>query len=591
MTSVSTPLYFPSGGGFLFGWLHQPAAELRTDVGLIVCEPFGYEAICAHRSLRTIADACAGIGVATLRFDYAGTGDSTDIEDDEEQISRWCGDILAAVEELRRRCGVRRVYVLGVRLGALLASLAPIQGAVDGLIALVPVVNGRRYLRELRAYQAGAAADGPPAAADGTLEVAGFFLSAASVARLTGLDLLKVTSSPQRVLILDRSDLPAAGAWADGLRALGAEVDYRSLPGFPEMVSTPHAALTPQLMLDALLDWLRRLEPVPLSPSPSPSRLPSPTAAAPVEMHFRTVQGVELIERAVFLDSERRLFAIVCAAASIPGAAPPSTRRGVVLLNAGATSHVGPNRMYVELSRQWAARGYSVLRLDLAGLGDSNTRPGRPDNEVYPPRAIDDIALGVEYLRREHGVESVTLAGLCAGAYHALRSATAGLAIDTLLMINPLTFYWQEGMTLSDLQIGEVVRNPGIYAERIFEPRAWRRVLRGHVNLPRIAAVFRRRIALAVGSSLRDVGRLMNIHFSNDLGSELNRLARQHTRMVFIFARGEAGATLLRLQGGSALTAIVDNCRVHSIDGADHIFSQSLPRRELQRLLSSELSG
>ncbi|MDP9066417.1 MAG: alpha/beta hydrolase [Pseudomonadota bacterium] len=245
--------------------------------------------------------------------------------------------------------------------------------------------------------------------------------------------------------------------------------------------------------------------------------------------------------------------------------------------------------MYVELARRWAARGYVVLRWDLAGLGDSGTRSGERSNEVYPPAALDDIAAAAAYLRREHGAQDLTLAGLCAGAYHALRAAICGLPVHTLLLVNPLTFYWKAGSTLDDLQVAEVVRNPGVYAERVLQPRSWFKLLRGRVNLWRVGNVYSRRAWLALDSTLRDLGRYVNIRLPNDLGWDLRAVADRGVRIVFLFARGDAGAELLKVQGGSALKTIADRCRVHMFDGADHIFSQSAARSELLQMLGSEL--
>src|SRR5665213_1908839 len=123
-SGLAEPLYFPSGEHQLFGWLHRPAAEHMSDTGLVICKPFGYESICAHRSIRSFAEAAAALGVPALRFDYVGTGDSADLEPEAEQLALWTRDILAAVTELQRCTGVRRVCLLGFRLGALLATLA-----------------------------------------------------------------------------------------------------------------------------------------------------------------------------------------------------------------------------------------------------------------------------------------------------------------------------------------------------------------------------------------------------------------------------------------------------------------------------------
>ena len=69
-------LYFNSGEHRLFGWLHRSLSDSNADIGVVLCQPFGYEAICAHRGMRAFAEAIAAAGMPALRFDYLGTGDS-----------------------------------------------------------------------------------------------------------------------------------------------------------------------------------------------------------------------------------------------------------------------------------------------------------------------------------------------------------------------------------------------------------------------------------------------------------------------------------------------------------------------------------
>jgi len=602
---TAVPLYFPSGSEQLFGWLHEPGqGQASRDTGLVICKPFGYEAICSHRSLRAFADASAALGIPVLRFDYAGTGDSSGGESQGDQIHQWSLDVVAAVEALKRKCGVTRVCLLGVRLGALLAMLAAAANTGVAVIAIAPVVSGRRYLRELRAFQGTAAPNAAAAPLGGALEVTGFTLSEASVASLGGMDLTTMSAgSVREILILDRDDLPQAKSWAEALSKLGIATDYRALPGFTEMVSTPHAARIPQEMIAATVEWLGRQPGAHPRVEAAPPELPEASmnlleasmslsatwmsASAPA-MRLPVSDGEPLTEQALFIDGQGTLFAIVTrATGSLADRSKP--RHGVVLLNGGATNHIGPNRMYVSLARRWAARGYVVLRLDLAGLGDSATRPLRPDNEVYPSGALDDIAAAIDFLRRRYRVEDVTLAGLCAGAYHALRAATAGLPVKCALMINPLTFFWKQGMTLNDLQIAEVVRNPGVYAEHMLSGKYWLKLLRGRVNLWRVAMVLIRRAWLTLDANLRDLKRWLHFELTDDLGQELAAVAGRGVRLVFLFARGEPGPDLLKIQGGSVVKTLGDRCRIYTIDGADHIFSQSEPRAYLEELLSGEL--
>jgi dienelactone hydrolase len=585
MSVATRPLYFKSGRQSLFGWLHQPEEGRCSDLGIVICKPFGYEAMCAHGSIRAFADACAGAGVTVLRFDYTGTGDSSGSDTDTNAVNQWCDDIRTAMDALRQT-GVTRFGLLGIRFGALLASVvAGGDPSVEHLIAVAPVVNGRRHLRELRAFQATASSEEPADESNGAMEIAGFHLSKASVDRLAQLDLLRLPATIRSALILDREDLPGAKAWADALLERGTDVHYRALPGFLEMVATPHAAQIPRSMVSATVEYLSTA-----ARSPVPRKhLPTAADDAAATMHVMTADGARLVERALFVDEARTLFAITTELENSPPRPRAPQVHGVVMLNGGATSHIGPNRMYVDLARRWAASGYVVLRLDLAGLGDSATRPGQNRNEVYPPGALDDVSAAISFLRREFGVEHVSLAGLCAGAYHALRSAISGLHVNTVLLVNPLTFYWRQGSKLSDLQEAEVLANPGIYAEKIFSFKAWRKVMDGRVNLWRVFMVFLRRALMTAVSTARDLSRLLRIKLPRDLGWELQSLASRGVRVVFLFARGDVGQDLLRMQGGSAVKSIGDRCRVHIIEGADHIFSQGAARKELLQLLTNEL--
>src|ERR1700691_4911082 len=175
-------LYFNSGEHRLFGWLHHSLNDLKAEVGVVLCQPFGYEAICAHRGMRAFAEGIGAAGMPALRFDYLGTGDSPEIDPQADQLQVWTQDVLAAAEELRSRTGVRQVCLLGFRLGALLATLAASQGnAVSALVVVSPIFAGRRYLRELRTTRMAASLldqSEPPLdqqeARAGGMEVSGF---------------------------------------------------------------------------------------------------------------------------------------------------------------------------------------------------------------------------------------------------------------------------------------------------------------------------------------------------------------------------------------------------------------------------------
>jgi alpha-beta hydrolase superfamily lysophospholipase len=592
-SGLSEAVYFDSGDHRLFGWLHHASGN-SAPVGVVICKPFGYESICSHRGIRSFAEFLAAAGLPTLRFDYVGTGDSAEIDPTADQIQAWTRDVAAAAAELRRRTGISRVCLLGVRLGALLAMLAAAECAASGLILISPIVSGRRYLRELRTTRmAGAAMAGSTVATEketGSMEVSGYTLSAATVASLGKLDFTALPSLPvPDMLIIDGASMPVAKRWAESLAAQPARTRYLALPGLIEMVMTaPQFAAVPTEMIAATSGWLLELAGrLPDASDPAIGR--AGDRATPRNTVLTLTEASDagskaITERPVFLGRDGLVFGIVTEPRS-----GEARRRAVILLNVGADHHIGASRLYVPIARRWAHRGYVVLRMDLAGLGDSRTRPGCPENEVFPSEALEDIRSAIEFLRTRYGVRDCALSGLCSGAYHALRAAVAGLPVNRIIMVNPQHYFWNPGDTLEMVQLVEVVRNPGVYRERVFSIRAWQRLLTGQVDVVRILKIYIQRPLLALESAARDVARILHIKLPNDLGSELEEVVARGVRVVFVFGKDEPGIALLKLQAGASIRRLGERCRIHVIDQADHVFTQSGPRAAMEDVLTEEL--
>jgi alpha-beta hydrolase superfamily lysophospholipase len=602
--SGTLPFYFSSGPRRLFAWLHQPAAQVRTDLGLVICAPFGYEAICAHRSLRSFAEQAAAVGIPAIRFDYAGTGDSEDLAPEADQLEAWVNDIQAAGEQLRRRSGVTRVALVGIRLGALLAALASKSSQVDSLIMIAPVLSGRRYLSEIRTTQL-AASMARDAETDaerlpevptkksvaGHIEVSGFSMSAATTASLAACDLMRSEEAlaPRR-LIVDNERLPTSRAWAESQISQGLSVKYLALPGVVEMIMTaPQFASVPAAILKASLEWLLETS------APSSASADSPATVRDggdqilalklgTDAAEESVLTPTLTEQPVAFGSDGALFGILTEAQP-----QDQQRRAVVLVNAGADFHIGANRMYVELARDWARHGFVVLRFDLAGIGDSATRANRPTDEVFPPEAMNDIRAAITLIQTRFQIEDITIGGLCSGAYHALRAGTLALPVKRLLLINPQNYFWKEGMTVLDMQLVEVVSGPGVYGNLLLSTATWKKLLTLRINHGYVLRIIGRRLLLSMESRLRNLARHLHIPISNDLGRELEDVDARGTRVVMVFARGEAGLDLLKIQAGSSLTRLRKGFALHIVDDADHVFSRSSSRIALNRILHDEL--
>src|SRR5882724_6274115 len=91
------PFYFVSRGQPLFAWLHTPGSEIVFNHGVILCSSLGHEQVHAYRGMRHLADALAGRGIAVLRFDWFGTGDSAGDDTSPDLVANWQANVRDAV--------------------------------------------------------------------------------------------------------------------------------------------------------------------------------------------------------------------------------------------------------------------------------------------------------------------------------------------------------------------------------------------------------------------------------------------------------------------------------------------------------------
>ena len=84
----------------------------------------------------------------------------------------------------------------------------------------------------------------------------------------------------------------------------------------------------------------------------------------------------------------------------------------IIVSNVGLNHRTGPNRLWVDLARRMAGKGFVTLRFDMDGLGDSSIRTDkRPDVE----RHAVDLREAVDFVAKKTKVARVALIGLCSG--------------------------------------------------------------------------------------------------------------------------------------------------------------------------------
>lgn len=132
----------------LYAALHRPGHADATR-GVVLVPPLLHEQPRARRFLAEVASAFATNGIAALRFDFYGSGDSAG-RADEMQMASMHEDLSRASAALRSLTGVSKVAVMAWRASALVAwDWLRQGGAACELILWEPVVDGREWLDTL----------------------------------------------------------------------------------------------------------------------------------------------------------------------------------------------------------------------------------------------------------------------------------------------------------------------------------------------------------------------------------------------------------------------------------------------------------
>ncbi len=570
----------------VFAVLHTPAAGGRRDTAVLICPPFGWDDVCSYRSRRDWAGQLAAAGHAALRIDLPGTGDSGGGPEDPGLLDAWTEAVSAAALWLSGAAGTRRVAAIGIGLGGLLACRALAQGAqIDDLVLWAVPSRGAAFVRELRAfgkmeasrYRPPTPALERPAPADGATSAGGFLLSAETTGELEQLDLLELTIPERRgrrVLMLERDGIGVDERLADHLRESADDLSVSPGAGYSAMMAEPQEARPPSDVFAHVESWLggagsgseahERT-----GPRERPAQ-PLIEARGSAEM---TVAGTRIRETPIVVEQPFGLMSGVLA----EPLERPAGRLGAIFLNAGAIRRIGPNRMWVEISRRWAARGVTSLRVDLEGLGDSDGNAERFSDvaELYVPEFFDQARGAIDHLQARCGAQEFVLVGLCSGAFWSFHGALRDERVVAAFMVNPRTLFWDATQeTLRYLRRGLLL------------PSSWRLIARGHVRPARIGAVLRR----APGAALTRVrSRRAGLRRDDALIGALNELSAAGTRLLFVFSEGEPLHEELARRGPLRRPERWPNVRLELIPGPDHTLRPRYSRRHAEQALDAAL--
>lgn len=581
--------WYERDGLHCFASLHLPATT--PERGVVLCNALGFEGQTAYRALWHLADRLSESGFAVLRFDYHGCGDSAGSDFEPDRVEAWIESIVGGIDVLRDRTSVRDVQLVGLRFGAALAYLAARRRPeVSGVALWWPALSGGAWARELRAISMLSASGRPqqnvetPASSVDATEVVGYEFSKETLAAIRGVDLPDDAGAlTADILVIDRDDDPKASRSADQLRKLAAGVEHRVLPGYADfMIDNETFSVVPVTALESLAQWLEGTAP-----------RPDDSIGAPIKTTTKLVlEDAVITESAV--EVEGGLVGIVSKPDPDRRASRP--RVGIVMVTTGSTSRSGPGRLHVRLARHWAALGYTVLRFDVGGAGESlSDRAPETWGQPYDLERIDEVRTATRWLLDTEGVRDVMLFGVCSGAFNAFHAALDGAAARSIVLVNPAIYYL--GADQSVEASPDKALSAGYVMQRgLFSGEKWRRALTTREGFSAMAG---RTKELLQEKALSGAVQLVRARVRHALErwhvlkpkpsvlvNDLDRLVSSGMNVGMIFAADEPGEHYARAVGGDNFERLLmrSNFDVVRIDGGDHIFSPPGARARLAEL-------
>ncbi len=579
-------MVFGRADGQLLGFYHPPALALGRAPAVVLCNPLGYEAMSAHRTLRHLAERLADAGFPALRFDYQGTGDSAGHSGDPDRIATWIGDIRSAIRELRDLSGVREIALFGVRFGASLAMLAASgEPGVDALVAWAPVVSGRVFARELRAFRM--LTDPTVKRPDGGEEVGGYLFTRQTLAEMSAIDLLARTDpGVGSLLVVPRGEVPSrdehdlVAHW----KASGAVTTLASESGYaPMMRDDPYEAVVPSATLDAIVAWLGRM------PGTSMPRHASPATPASAVLNVTGVDSKLLRETAILFGEDQRLFGVI----TEPRGPLSGDRPAVLLLNVGADSHVGPHRMNVQHARDLASMGYLTFRLDVGGLGESLAAPGRRENQLYDVTSVDDVRCAMSALAETRGVQRFVVVGLCSGAFLAYHTAVSDTRIVGQVLLNMFAFEWKEGDPVAPAKRNTYLSSR-FYARSLLDRSAWRRAIHGEVDVAGIATVVAGRLRDSILADTRELGfRVLGRRAHTPVERAFHAICDRGVRSLMVFSDEDGGLDMVTRYLGTDARRMSsrEEFSIEVASRVGHTFTSLTSQRRLQEIVARYLTA
>jgi exosortase A-associated hydrolase 1 len=263
----------------------------------------------------------------------------------------------------------------------------------------------------------------------------------------------------------------------------------------------------------------------------------------------------------------RRLLTFPCAGVILSGTVDEALgTTGLLIVSGGNEIRIGAHRGMAQLAADVAAAGHPTFRFDRRGIGDSEG-----ENGGFMSSGPDIAAAITAFRATSPQMTRVVAFGNCDGGSALAIHSADGIA--SLVLANPWVIETQD-----DLPPAAAIR--ARYLERLFDPKAWIRLLTGAINIRKLFGGLMRLAKPEAPSALAGQVAQGMQRFNGPISILL--ASRDATAQAFVSEFRKPAFAQVRSR---------PDCIIETIDSASHSFATDTDYHFLRENLLKALSS
>jgi alpha/beta superfamily hydrolase len=263
---------------------------------------------------------------------------------------------------------------------------------------------------------------------------------------------------------------------------------------------------------------------------------------------------------------------------------------GVLCLNTGMQYRIIWHRLNIKIARRLCNQGYSVLRFDTHGIGESE---GELDirgqniedfhDAIQTGLFVSDTLSAIEFFRKEADLDQLYLIGPCGGALTAVITAAKTNCIDGIVyMSGPVTITSSE-LTL-DMHPKDAQNRFTYYCSKILSPKSWFTFLSGQSSYREIfftiKVIFQNKVLKKQWSAKTDdEAEKGGLLFNHTFFDSFKKYLKNDRRILFLMPEHDRSSwgfrELFEKQYLKPGNPYEDKYELHYVKNANHIFADN----------------